>query len=255
MDVSEMERRFKAMYQELGLTPEQGVELGAQLVATEKAATAQGIAFKSAADVPETMIVNGVTYKAMLPPEEDMAATVPQEITVNGTVYKAAPPAVMEAIEEQADAPMEEMAEEAIEPEAEMTGDYLGDMTWDAFAAKLADLLAPVLKMQDMVKAMGDAHAELKTMYGGAATKEAGAAAELAALKSSVAELQGKIAQIEGDQPATILPDELEAALKSAGPTTPEEPAKKKVESTPERPWAGWGAKSFPELYDIGLPS
>ena len=47
MDMDEMERRFKAAITELGLSPAQASELGAQLTATEKAAAAQGIAFKS----------------------------------------------------------------------------------------------------------------------------------------------------------------------------------------------------------------
>lgn len=232
MEVSEMERRFKAMYQELGLTPEQAVELGQSLVATEKAASAQGVAFKSETPALEDITINGVVY-----------------------TVKAAPPSVEAMIEEQADDPMEEIAEEAIEPEAEMAYDAIGDMTREEFSAFLTELLAPVLKMQDMVKSMQDMGSELKTMYGGVASKDDTRAAELAALKSQYTELAQKIAQIEGDQPATILPDDVAEALKSAGPATPPEPAKKQVESTPERPWAGWGAQSFPELYDIGPPS
>jgi hypothetical protein len=48
MEPEEMERRFKAMYHELGLTPEQAQSSWASsCVATEKAAAAQGMAFKS----------------------------------------------------------------------------------------------------------------------------------------------------------------------------------------------------------------
>ncbi len=233
MEVDEMERRFKAMYQELGLTPEQGQALGEQLLATEKAAEAQGIAYKDA--------------------EAEMAYP---DLEINGVVYKAAmPPMAMDAEDDPAlggDSGVDEAAEGEPPMDAQPEGDYIGDMAVEDFKTMLAELLAPVLKMQDMVKSIGDAHAELKGMYGGVAQKDDARATELAALKASLADVTAKIAQIEGDQPATVLPDEVAEALKSAGPEQAQEPAKPQIESTPERPWRGWGAMTFPELYQNG---
>jgi hypothetical protein len=239
MDIDEMDRRFKAAIADLGLDATQAQALGAELIATEKAAQAQGIAFKS----------------------EDAPATPapPEEITIGGVVYtvKAAPPPDLDAppVEAKADGDMIEAVAEEIAPEAEMAGDYLGDMTWDEFAAKLADLLAPVLKMQDMVKAVSDMGGELKSMYGGVAQKDDARVQELAALKSQYTDLAAKIAQIEGDQPATILPDDVAAALKSEGPAQPKPPERPEVVAAladPARPFAGWAMKSWPELYENG---
>jgi hypothetical protein len=230
MELAEMERRFKAMYQELGLTPEQGMELGQQLIATEKDASAQQIAFKEAAAPPE-------------------------EITIGGVVYtvKAAGAAMVEGSpeEEAAESPEDEAAEMAAGEgdSGDMQGDYLGDMSWDEFAAKLGALLAPVLKMQDMVKSIGDAHQELKGMYGGVAQKDDARTQEVVAIKSQIAVLAEKLAQIEGDQPATILPDDVAAALKSSGPQTPPDPNAVEVVNDPNRPFAGIAARTMPALY------
>jgi colicin import membrane protein len=247
MDIDEMDRRFKAAIADLGLDATQAQALGAELIATEKAAQAQGIAFKS--DALNSAVAAGLSA----PPAP------PEEITIGGVVYtvKAAPPIELDAppVEAKADGDMIEEIAEELEPEAEMAGDYLGDMTWDEFAAKLADLLAPVLKMQDMVKAVSDMGGELKSMYGGVAQKDDTRAQELAALKSQYTDLATKIAQIEGNQPATILPNEVAAALKSGGPAQPTPPERPEVVAAladPTRPFAGWGMQTYPELYQNG---
>jgi len=257
MELSEMERRFKAMYQELGLTPEQGLELGQNLIATEKAAAAQGIAFKS-----DRQPYTGDVLSAMGEPQPVyVAADGTQGMIIDGLfsplslALKAFPPKADEptgdapAIEAKADDPMEAIAEEVAPMDEEPSYDAIGDMTREEFSAFLSELLAPVLKMQDMVKSIGDAHAELKGMYGGAATKEAGVNAELAALKSQQAELASKIAQIEGDQPSVILPDDVAAALKSTGPAAPPDPDKVEVPDDPNRPFAQIAARTMPALY------
>lgn len=99
----------------LNFTDDDIAAIQAQAQATEKAADAQQVAYKSVVDVPETMVVNGVTYKATLPPEEDMSYIVPQEVKINGVTYKAlppSPPTAEDVIEEDAigDMPMEEEA-------------------------------------------------------------------------------------------------------------------------------------------------
>jgi hypothetical protein len=245
MDMDEMERRFKAAITDLGLDKAQALALGAQLVATEKDAAAQGIAYKSE-DAPPPP-----------PPAEP-----PAEITIGGVVYtvKAAPTedAVIaeKAIGDVADeSPMEDMAEGGIEEPEDIGGeDVIGNMTPAEFWAQLQQYLAPVLKMQDMVKSIGDMHSELKGMYGGVAQKDDARAAELTTLKAQLSELMQKIATIEGDQPSVVLPDEVEAALKSAGPATPTAPGRPEITDVvndPNRPWAGWGMKTYPKLYEI----
>jgi hypothetical protein len=267
MDIAEMEKRFKAMYTELGLTPEQGAALGDQLVATEKAATAQGIAYKDGAqpytgDVRSAMGESQPVY---------VAADGTQGMIVNGMfsalTLKAFPPkaaaapaagGMMDAEDDPAqggDSGVDEAAEGEPPIDGQDTGDFIGDMSVDDFKALLSELLAPVLKMQDMVKSIGDAHAELKGMYGGVATKDDARNQELIALKAQYAELATKIATIEGDQPAMILPDEVAEALKSAGPSaaaTPESAAKQAALDDPARPFAWLGMATFPELYQNG---
>lgn len=226
MELDEMERRFKAMYTELGLSPEQGLALGQQLVQTEKAAQQQGIAFKDS-DYPD-LEINGVTYKAF-PPK----AAAPAEPDPGATTAELkAPP-----IEEIAD----DLTVEAEAPE----GDYIGDMGRAEFSALLAEAFAPLLKALDISGKMGAQVEELKTMLGGVQTKDQGVAAEVAALKA-------RLAEIEGNQPATILPDELAAALKGAPAEAqePDAPANPAL-NDPTRPFAGWGVQTFPELYKV----
>jgi hypothetical protein len=46
----------------------------------------------------------------------------------------------------------------------------------------------------------------------------------------------------------------VEAALKSAGPATPTAPGRPEITDVvndPNRPWAGWGMKTYPKLYEI----
>ncbi len=92
-------------------------------------------------------------------------------------------------------------------------------------------------------------------MYGGVAQKDDARSQELVTLKAQYADLAAKIAQIEGDQPNTILPDEVAAALKSAGPSAPaqpDDPAKQAALNDPARPFAWLGMQTFPELYQNG---
>jgi len=125
-------------------------------------------------------------------------------------------------------------------------------MSREEFSTFLAGLLAPVLKIQDMVKSMGDMHGELKSMYSGQSTKEAGVSAELATLKAEHQALAQKIAQIEGDQPSVILSADVAAALKSKGPAAPskpDDPETIEAVNDPNRPFAALGLRTMPQLY------
>jgi hypothetical protein len=89
-------------------------------------------------------------------------------------------------------------------------------------------------------------------MYGGVATKDDSRGEELATLKAQQLQLAAKIAELQGDQPAVVLPDDVAAALKSAGPqspTTPDDPALNEALNDPSRPFASIAARTMPQLY------
>ena len=236
-------QRFKALVDTLGLSPAQVAALSHDLVTSEKAAQAAGIAFKSSEpptvytgpDGQLGIIQEGrfVALKAAGPPPELAAAALEEE--------KAPDDADLV----DADAP------EDLPPDA---GEFLGDMAVADFQAMIANAfttaLAPLLKSLDIAGKMAGHVEEMKSMIGGVATKEAGAAAEIAALKA-------RLAVLEGDQPsgAMVLTDVV-AALKSEGPTAPAPvtpPDAPKFD--PTNPIAGIAAGIFPELYGpLGAP-
>lgn len=237
MNALEMERRFKALISELGLDAAQAQGLADGLVQTEKAAAAQGVAFKSQDAAPEEITINGVVYtvKAAPPPPAEADPAAPP-------VAEAKAPDVIDDGDAPADEPLEET-------------NYVGDMSVTDFEAMLGGMLqtalGPLVKSLDITGTMANHMNELKSMMGGYATKDDSRAQELATLKAQQAELASKIAAIEGAQPAVVLPDDVAAALKSAGPETPPEadPNAVVVPNDPNRPLAALGARTFPELY------
>jgi hypothetical protein len=88
---------------------------------------------------------------------------------------------------------------------------------------------------------------ELKSMMGGYATKDAGTQARIVALET-------ELAKLKGDQPTMTLPDEIAAALKSAGPQAPPDPSAVQVPNDPSRPLAALAAATAPELYGGAAP-
>jgi hypothetical protein len=252
MSLDEMERRFKAAVSDLGLDKDQALALGQQLVATVKNATEQRIAYKeaeppAAAAAPPATIYYGPDNQPGIIQEGAWIALKAFPPKVADELVSDTPE--VEAKADDPDDPMDAIVEDVVEPEEEPSYDSMGDMTRDEFRTFMSELLAPALKLQDMVKSIGDAHAELKGMYGGAATKEAGVNAELASLKSQQTALAAKIAQIEGNQPATILPDDVAAALKSTGPEQPADPDAVDIPNDPSRPFAQIAARTMPALY------
>jgi hypothetical protein len=214
MDISEVERRFKAAITELGLDANQAAALGQQLVAADKAAQAAGIAFKSQ-DAPEPTVYTGpdgapgiiqdgrfVALKAAVPPP-------PPE----------APAATKAPGDEMGEDPVTEDSPEDLAQDA----DYLGDMTVADFEAMLQQALAPLIKGLDIAGKLGGHVEELKGMMSGVATKEAGLASEVAALKTQVAELAGDAPRVlaggyrASAAAATVVPDG-DARLKEAAP-------------------------------------
>jgi len=241
MNADEVTRRLKAMQETLGLTPDQLVAVAGDIATAEKSATDQQIAYKStdaplvyaAPDGTPGLIVEGrfVALKA--------AAPVPPMDTEDDPALGG-------------DSGVDEAAEG--EPPLDASagdGQYIGDMSPDEFKALLAEVLAPVLKVQDMLKQMGDMHGELKGMMGGVATKDNARAAEIAALKE-------QLAALEGDLPAQQAPPsnadgDIAAALKGAPRETPVEGAPV-VPNDPSRPLAAVAAQTFPALYG-GAPA
>lgn len=133
-----------------------------------------------------------------------------------GTAYKAAgdlPP----EIEAEVKAPEGMMPDEEVEIEGdEPTGEYVGDMTPEAFTAllgnALAAALAPLLEAVNVEAKMSGVLGELKDMVGGYAKQkdasEAEARAQIAALQTQIeastaeqAKLKESLAELLGDQP------------------------------------------------------
>lgn len=226
MDQQTYEQRMKAFAADMnakGVPPEVAGAVVAGMEQADKSATEQGIAFKS--DDPWAAVI--AALKAAVAPSE-----------------KAMTPASMEqAGATEMDDGMEEAADEGDAAADDTGGEYIGDMSPDEFKALLTEVLAPVLRMQDMHKAMTDGLGEMKAMMGGYATKDAGTAAEVAALKARLAEL-------EGNKPAVVNQADIEAALNGApqappDPNAPHLPA----DATPVQRLA---AQTMPALYQTG---
>lgn len=204
MDISEIERRFKAAIAELGLSADQAEQLGASLVASDKSAAAAGIAYKSA-DAPAVytapdgtpgLIQDGcwVALKAAQPPRP--SAPLP------GSTPAAAPVVEVKAPGDEA---REDPADEGSPDDlAQDAADFLGDMTVADFEAMLDSRIAPLIKALDIAGKMGGHIDELKSMVGGYATKEAGTAAQLAAAQKELAALKTQVADLAGDAPRII---------------------------------------------------
>lgn len=251
MELDEMERRFKTAIADLDLDKEQAQALGQQLVATVKAAAEQRIAFKSeaapAADPPppeppatETIYYGPGNVPGIIADGQWIAlkaAGAPPDLAIDA----GAPP-----IEAKADDMVEAIADEVVDVPEEVDGDFAGDMSRDELRAMLkTEVLEPLIKALDITGQMN----EFKSMFTGTATKEAG---ELTRLKTQYQQLANQIAQIEGRQPATILPAEVEAAFKSAGPAqppSPEDAELAEVVNDPTRPFASIAARTMPALY------
>ena len=206
MHPNEIDKRFKAAIDALGLSAEQAAALGQQLAQTDKAAQAAGIAFKSS-DAPTVYLG-----------PDGMPGTTPDGAFV--ALKAAAPPPALEAAIEDEKAPEEAIEIEAEAPEAEYAA-AIGDMSPDEFGAMLDARLAPLIKALDIAGKMGGHMDELKSMMTGVATKEAGLAAEVATLKAQLAELAGDTPRaIQGgyrasQTAATVVPDG-DARLKAA---------------------------------------
>lgn len=228
MEPDEMERRFKAAIAQLQLPPDQAAALSAGLIQADKSAQQQGIAYKSD-DNGQTITINGVTYKAEAPAYE-----APPDVVINGVTYKAMPPFLADKIEGEEKADFgegEEVGEEIGEADMGMDDAQLVAAIADAVVAKIAPMFGD-MKMS-----------ELKAMLSGVATKDDSRAQEIAALKAAQTQLEQRIAQLSGDQPAAPLPADVEAALKSTGPTTPN------AAPTPANAVQSIAMQTLPQLY------
>jgi hypothetical protein len=226
MDQATYDARVKAFTADMnakGVPPEVAASALAGMEQADKSAQQQGIAFKSDDAPADPWSAVTAALKAALMPTE-----------------KAPPP--MDAEDDPAlggDMGVDEAAEG--EPPMDAGGDggqYIGDMSPDEFKALITELLAPVLKMQDMHKSMSDMMGQMKAAY---ATKDDSRTAEIASLKA-------RLAKLEGDQPAVIVPADVEAALKGA-PQPPPDPNAPQIPNDPARPFAQLAAATMPQLY------
>ena len=228
MDQATYDQRVKAYLadmREKGVPPEAAASALAGMEQADKSAQAQGVAYKS-----------DDLWQAVL-------------AALKAAVAPAAPP--MDAEDDPAmggDSGVDEAAEGDQVDDGEDGGEYVGDMSPVAFKEMMGEVLAPVLKMQDMLKAMSDMHGELKGMMGSATKSTNGNAAEIASLKATVADATKRLATLEGDQPAVVSNADVEAALKGA-PQAPPDPNAPIVPDDPSRPYAAVAARTFPNLY------
>ena len=216
MNANEYERRMKAFAADMnskGVPPEVAGAVIAGMEQADKSAQQQGIAYK---------------------------ADDPWQNVITALKVAMAPASMEQAGETEMDDALTEQADEGDIPE-EDDGEYVGDMSPMAFKAMMGEMLAPVLKMQDMLKAMSDMHGELKGMMGGAATKDDARSKEIASLKA-------RLARLEGDQPAIVNSADVEAALKGA-PQAPPDPDMPVIPDDPDRPFAASTVRLFPDLY------
>ena len=234
MDSQEIARRFKAAIADLGLTPDQAAALGADIASTDKAAAAQGVAYKEA-DAPQIyiapdgtpgLIQDGrfIALKAATPP--------PPAVPVDG-----------EAVPVEAKADGDPLADMDAAPDTE-PDDFVGDLSRADFMALLQEALAPLIKSMDVAGKMAGYVDEMKSMF---ATKAAGSDAQLAALAATVAALAGDV-PAPSSSPSSPEGD-IAAALKSAGPEAAPDPNAPVVPSDPNRPFAALAAKTMPDLY------
>lgn len=249
MDPNEMERRFKAAIEQLRLSPEQAETLAAGLVQADKSAKTTpdpasgltGVTFKSD-DAPATAIstdaMPGQRFKSADGTEYIKS---PSPLDPMGAYYavKAAAPA-MDAEDDPA-LGGDMGVDEEVEGEAPLDGQYIGDMTPAEFWQQLQQYLAPVLKVQEMHKAIGDMVGELKGMGAAYATKDSAAAQRLDALEATLKALVG-------DRPAVVDQADVAAALKGA-PQAPPNPAAPQIPNDPTRPLAAIAARTMPALY------
>jgi 2'-5' RNA ligase len=186
----------------LGFSDADITNLQTQAEATEKAADAQQIAYKS----------------------EEAGATEHPDLEINGIVYKAFPPKPAASAAPVEGSPEEEAAEspeeEAAEPDAPM--DDGGGLTLspedmqaigDAVAQALSQALGPLVSTMDLTNKIGSHMDELKGMMGGYTAKKDATDAEraeqiaqlqtsLKAAQEQIAPLQAKLDDLLGLQPA-----------------------------------------------------
>ena len=230
MDQETYDQRVKTFLtdmREKGVPPEAAASALAGMEQADKSAQAQGVAYKGLDPMINSM------------PADPWQAVI---AALKAAVAPAAPP--MDAEDDPAmggDSGVDEVAEGEPPTMYADGGDYIGDMSPAEFKSMMAEMLAPVLKMQDMLKAMSDMHGELKGMMGSATKADNGRAAEIAALKA-------RLAKLEGDQPAVVSNADVEAALKG-GPAAPPDPNAPIVPDDPNRPYAAVAARTFPSLY------
>lgn len=167
-----------AALKQLGFSDSDITALQAQASATEKAADAEGVAYKAEEPLPD-LVINGITYKAF-PPKQDEEEE-----------------AVAAVIEEDAAMPMEEAVEEVAEAAAPAIDlNAIRQVIAEVVNEGLANAVAQIMGGLDLEKKVAGHVQGLLAPY--QKTKDA----ELAELKEQVTATQGKVAELAGDAPA-----------------------------------------------------
>lgn len=170
----------------------------AQVAATDKTAQQAGVAFKEQKEAPADLVINGVIYKAAMPPAEMAEA----------------------AATEMADAMAEEAGEEADASESLLTPQEM-----EALAAMVAE---KIIGMLDGISAKMSAIDEEMKMRGYARTKEA----LMAELGPRLDRIDAALAEFASEQPRTVY-----RASQDAATAKKEAPAAAGAEQDPLTAW------------------
>jgi hypothetical protein len=244
MDQDEFNRRFKAACIELKLSPEQSADLYAQMVQTDKTATDQRVAFKSAeqAPAPSTVYYLPDGQPGVIVDNVFVALKAAPSMAVED---EPAPPAddAMTAVEEMDDG----------EPDA-APGQYAGDMSVDEMRSMMQEIvqatIAPLTKALDMAGKMGGMVDELKSMMTVKAPAQPGQPAAPSMTEADrnkvIADMQAMLATATpATVPQTFTPSNAESDIAAALKSQPENSAV----ARPANGLQSIAAASFPELY------
>lgn len=239
MDPKEIERRLKAMGDALGLTPEQLAGYAGRIQQTDKSAQRQGVAFKSAQQPAPAAPAPQPVYTA--PDGSLFLVQNGQAVALKAAMLpeaKAEPAMAMPA-----PTPAEVAADVVEDEEIEGEETYVGDMTAPEFEALLMRSFTAAIQQfgGDLQTRMAAMDEQMKAL--GYSRKEADA------IRQQIGALEQRLKELTSDQPATGLTPDIEAALKSAGPQNPANPAGPQIpldDPIKATAMAAWG-----ELYGL----
>ena len=183
-----------------GLAPDMIASLLDGVEQTEKTATQAGVRFKEHAPADE-IVINGITYTVKAPAMAADEAEPEAEAKADDETL------LEEAMDDSADAEHDdaEMDQELIDMNLDQFRKEIGSI----IDAKLAPIIAQLKMTEKMEKMIGGLSEEMKTMFGGTATKTT---SEITTIKTTIDQLQAKLAELEGTQTKTQIGHRASAA-------------------------------------------